>query len=37
MKWVSKHIFAKPVTNKLQVVDAAGIGRRNMLLPGEVS
>ena len=35
--WVSKHTFAKPLANKLLLVDAAGIGGRNMLLPGEVS
>jgi len=33
---VSKHIIVKPLTNKLIVVDAAGIGGRNMSLPGEV-
>ena len=35
--WVSKHIFAMPLTNKRLCVDAAGIGGRNVLLPGEVS
>jgi len=34
---VSKHIFVKPVTNNLFPVDAAGIGGRNMSLPGEIS
>ena len=34
--WVSKHIFAKPLTNKLLEVDAAGIGRRNRRLPEEI-
>ena len=28
-------IFTTSLTNKLQVVDAAGIGRRNKLLPRE--
>ena len=37
LEWVSKHIFAKPLANKLFLVDATGIGGRNMLLPGEVS
>ena len=36
-KWVNRHTFAKPVANNLLLVDAAGIGGRNMLLPGEVS
>jgi hypothetical protein len=35
--WVSKHTFAKLLTNKPYLVDAAGIGGRNMLLPGEIS
>ena len=35
--WVSKHIFAMPLANKRLCVDAAGIGGRNVLLPGEVS
>ena len=35
--WVSKHPFAMPLTNKRLCVDAAGIGGKNMLLPGEVS
>ncbi len=34
---VSKHIIIKPVTNNLYFVDASGIGRKIMLLPGEVS
>ena len=34
---VSKHTFAKPAANNPLRVDAAGIGGRNMLLPGEVS
>jgi hypothetical protein len=37
MKRVSKHIIAKPVVNNLHEVDAAGIGGRNMELPGEIS
>ena len=37
LKWISEHIFTTSLANKLQVVDAAGIGRRNMLLPGEIS
>ena len=28
MKWVSKHIFATPLANKLHAVDTAGIGGR---------
>jgi hypothetical protein len=35
--WVSKHIFAKPLTNKRFCVDAAGLGRRISVLPGEIS
>ena len=35
--WVSKHLFATPLTNKRLFVDAAGIGGRKVLLPGEVS
>lgn len=35
--WVSKHPFAMPLTNKRLCVDAAGIGGRKVLLPGEVS
>ena len=34
---VSKHIIAKPVTSNLNAVDVPGIGRRIMLLPGEIS
>jgi hypothetical protein len=34
---VSKHIFAKPTTNNLKLVDAPGLDRREKLLPGEVS
>ena len=34
---VSKHIFVMPVTNNPYWVDAAGIGGRNMSLPGEIS
>ena len=34
---VSKHTFAKPLTNKRYDVDVPGIGGRNVLLPGEVS
>ena len=33
---VSKHIFAKPEANNPISVDVPGIGRRKMLLPGEV-
>jgi hypothetical protein len=33
---VSKHTIVKPETNKLHSVDIPGIGRRKMLLPGEV-
>ncbi|WP_378411581.1 hypothetical protein [Rhodocytophaga aerolata] len=29
--------MSKPVTSKIHLVDAAGIGRRNVLLPGEIS
>jgi hypothetical protein len=32
--WVSKHIFAKPLTNKRFFVDAAGLGGRISVLPG---
>ena len=35
--WVSKHIFAKPLANKWLCVDAAGVGGRISVLPGEVS
>jgi hypothetical protein len=35
--WVSKHIFAKPLTNKQLFVDAAGLGGRISVLPGETS
>ncbi|GAB3820433.1 hypothetical protein GCM10028895_20550 [Pontibacter rugosus] len=35
--WVSKHPFATPLANKRLCVDAAGIGGRKVLLPGEVS
>jgi hypothetical protein len=35
--WVSKHNIAKPVANIPITVDVPGIGRRIMLLPGEVS
>jgi hypothetical protein len=36
--WVSRHITAKPKEYKKgNYVDHAGIGGRNMLLPGEVS
>ena len=35
--WVSKHIFAKPLANKRLCVDAAGLGGRISVLPGEVS
>jgi hypothetical protein len=35
--WVSKHIFAKPLTNKQLDVDAAGLGGRISVLPGEIS
>ena len=35
--WVSKHIFAKPLANKRFGVDAAGVGGRISVLPGEVS
>jgi hypothetical protein len=34
---VSKHIIAKPLTNNHFLVDAAGIGGRNVPLPGEIS
>jgi len=37
LRWVSKHIIVKPMTNKPQEVDAAAIGGRNMQLPGEIS
>jgi len=37
MKRVSKHIFATLLANKLHSADAAGIGRRNKFLPGEIS
>jgi hypothetical protein len=33
--WVSKHIFAKPLANKRLRVDAAGLGGRISVLPGE--
>ncbi|RLA87100.1 MAG: hypothetical protein DRG58_11175 [Deltaproteobacteria bacterium] len=33
--WVSNHIFAKPVANKLSYVDAAEIDSRINDLPGE--
>nr|AMP57463.1 hypothetical protein [uncultured bacterium] len=33
--WVSKHIFAKPLANKRLFVDAAGLGGRISVLPGE--
>lgn len=33
---VSKHIIAKPVTNNSFLVDVAGIGGRNTLLPEEI-
>jgi len=35
--WVSKHIFVKLLTNKRLCVDAAGLGGRISVLPGEVS
>ena len=35
--WVSKHIFAKPLANKRFGVDAAGLGGRISVLPGEIS
>jgi len=36
-KWISKHIIVTSKTLKtLFVVDTAGIGRRKILLPGEV-
>ncbi len=35
--WVSKHIFVKPLANKRPRVDAAGLGGRISVLPGEVS
>ena len=34
--WVSNHIFAKPVANKLSYVDAAEIDSRINDLPGEI-
>jgi hypothetical protein len=36
-RWVSKHIFAKPLANKRLRVDAAGLGGRISVLPGEIS
>ena len=33
---MSKHIFVKSKANKRLVVDVAGIGGRNMFLPGEI-
>jgi hypothetical protein len=33
---VSKHTFAKPLTNKLYLVDAAGINGKISVIPGEV-
>jgi hypothetical protein len=30
--WVSKHIFAKPLTNKRFAVDAAGLGEKDKRL-----
>ena len=36
MWWVSKHTFAKPLTNKLCLVDAAAINGRISVLPGEI-
>jgi hypothetical protein len=33
---MSKHIIVKSVTNNLFLVDDAGIGGRNMSLPGEI-
>ena len=35
--WVSKHTFAKPLANKRFGVDAAGLGGRISVLPGEIS
>jgi hypothetical protein len=32
IEWVSKHIFATPLANKLYCVDVSGIGGKNMLL-----
>jgi hypothetical protein len=37
LEWVSKHNIAKPATNKFRTVDAAGVGGRQIPLPGEVS
>jgi hypothetical protein len=34
---VSKHIFAKPLANKLYCVDVSGIGGKNVPLPGDLS
>ena len=34
--WVSNHLFAKPVANKLSYVDAAEIDSRINDLPGEI-
>jgi hypothetical protein len=34
--WVSNHIFAKPMANKLSYVDAAVIDSRISDLPGEI-
>ncbi len=37
IEWVSKHIFAMPLANKLYCVDVPGIGGKNMPLPGGLS
>ncbi|MFN6946899.1 MAG: hypothetical protein ACK4ND_18285 [Cytophagaceae bacterium] len=37
LRRVSKHIFVTPLTNNSHLVDAAGIGGRNMPLPGGLS
>ncbi len=36
VRWVSKHTFVKPLTNKLYLVDAAAINGRISVLPGEI-
>jgi hypothetical protein len=37
--WISKHIIVKSKTRKVitEIVDTAGIERKKMFLPGEVS